>query len=900
MSNPLRQIIVTLLFFLSLDIYAQKVNINNIYYSDEKVIIDSGNASLLKQTKNNTILNSEFEIIKPDFLVNSISGESRANKYRPNIASDGSGNVITCWVDYRNGRKDLYAQFYNSNTKFIGKNILITDIPTDWNLWPSVAANKKGDFIITWAQSSSEIFAQRLYKDGSKVGNNFKVNSQDGWNLNYPSAAIDNDGNFIIIWTYNDRYRYSRLFNNSGTPQSSDILISENKYSNTSSLGEVRQSAVDQQGNFATVWSSYYNNVSEIIFQMIDQYGNKIGNNLIVSDLDKGYNSYFPSISATDSGYYFITWDVDSSWESRENGGRIINKDGSFVTGQLLFGNGNSNFSVASNWKDKFVFCWLGNTYSSSQNIYIQNMYGQIIGNNGSLIGNSQIIDYGKTKNNWLNSFAISNMSANGFYLTFDDYHDVYIQRFDSLFKPLTNEIRVNDDVASSFQYDPEVCYNNNGQSIIIWKDERNGKIDIYGRVFDKSFNPVGNEIMINDVAAGGYFKNRSVKSLSDGNFVVAFSGKDYDSGGLNIQLISNNGEKLGRNKLVQKYGVKNITLGIGNDDEILLCWYNSYSGGVATQRFDKDLTAIGGQRTILKSTDNLVKRRLYLSINNNLNILASWINYNYKTNEYVGNYTAEILDKSGKDISGTFNIKNNINGNVEVRNYLNDDGNCIFYWIQNYNLNIERFYRDENNTILTNKFYANGTFNYPKIIKMENRKLFFTWTSGTEVNGYFINDYNYSNKVFKIYNFGHLDHIWQETYNANDMDIFDDKMIFVYESNKNGGTGYDIWCNVQKMDSLDFNREIKRLAIYEDTMFPIFPNPFNNSTTIAYELKEPHNVKISLFDILGRRIDILLDKFHNAGFYQLSFNAEKLSSGIYFCVFEAKTTSVQKLIVLK
>lgn len=131
-------------------------------------------------------------------------------------------------------------------------------------------------------------------------------------------------------------------------------------------------------------------------------------------------------------------------------------------------------------------------------------------------------------------------------------------------------------------------------------------------------------------------------------------------------------------------------------------------------------------------------------------------------------------------------------------------------------------------------------------------------------------------------------------------MDVFDDKMIFVYESNKNGGTGYDIWCNVQKTDSLDFNREVKRLAIYENTMFPIFPNPFNSTTTISYEIKQPHNVKITIYDILGRKIDVLVDEFHKAGFNEINFNAEGLSSGIYFCVLEAGTISVQKLIFLK
>ncbi len=95
MYNRTNQILmIFVLFFLSLDVCAQKVKINSIYYPDKKVIIDSGNVSLLKHANYSTLLNSGFEIIKPDFLVNSISGKSRANKYSPNIASDSGGNVL--------------------------------------------------------------------------------------------------------------------------------------------------------------------------------------------------------------------------------------------------------------------------------------------------------------------------------------------------------------------------------------------------------------------------------------------------------------------------------------------------------------------------------------------------------------------------------------------------------------------------------------------------------------------------------------------------------------------------------------------------------------------------------------------------------------------------------------
>lgn len=61
------------------------------------------------------------------------------------------------------------------------------------------------------------------------------------------------------------------------------------------------------------------------------------------------------------------------------------------------------------------------------------------------------------------------------------------------------------------------------------------------------------------------------------------------------------------------------------------------------------------------------------------------------------------------------------------------------------------------------------------------------------------------------------------------------------------------------------------------------YPNPFNPSTTIKYSLAKDVNVKILLFDILGREIQTLTNEFQKAGSYEMLFNARSLSSGTYF-----------------
>lgn len=61
------------------------------------------------------------------------------------------------------------------------------------------------------------------------------------------------------------------------------------------------------------------------------------------------------------------------------------------------------------------------------------------------------------------------------------------------------------------------------------------------------------------------------------------------------------------------------------------------------------------------------------------------------------------------------------------------------------------------------------------------------------------------------------------------------------------------------------------------------YPNPFNPSTTIEFSLPESGHVSLSVFDISGKEISVISDKMYQPGTYKIEYNANKLSSGIYF-----------------
>ncbi len=62
------------------------------------------------------------------------------------------------------------------------------------------------------------------------------------------------------------------------------------------------------------------------------------------------------------------------------------------------------------------------------------------------------------------------------------------------------------------------------------------------------------------------------------------------------------------------------------------------------------------------------------------------------------------------------------------------------------------------------------------------------------------------------------------------------------------------------------------------------FPNPFNPSTTISYELKAASRVSLRVFDILGREIRELLSEDQSAGRHSIPMGSDGLASGVYLC----------------
>jgi hypothetical protein len=83
--------------------------------------------------------------------------------------------------------------------------------------------------------------------------------------------------------------------------------------------------------------------------------------------------------------------------------------------------------------------------------------------------------------------------------------------------------------------------------------------------------------------------------------------------------------------------------------------------------------------------------------------------------------------------------------------------------------------------------------------------------------------------------------------------------------------------------------------------MFQNYPNPFNPSTVVSYQLQVASRVRLSVYQVLGREVAVLVNERKAPGSYEVKFDASGLASGVYFYRLQAGDfVQAKKLLLLK
>ena len=167
----------------------------------------------------------------------------------PTVAADADGDFVVVWSSrgsfgtddgiYGSYDTSIQGQRYASDGSSRGAQFQVNTYTTNFQYFPSVAADADGDFIVVWqgpglsttissAPDGFSVWGQRYASDGSARGAEFQVNTYTFLDQHEPRVAADSDGDFVVVW---------QSFNSFGTDTSGMSIQGQRYTSNGSAQG---------------------------------------------------------------------------------------------------------------------------------------------------------------------------------------------------------------------------------------------------------------------------------------------------------------------------------------------------------------------------------------------------------------------------------------------------------------------------------------------------------------------------------------------------------------------------------------------------------------------------------------------------------------------------------------
>jgi hypothetical protein len=79
------------------------------------------------------------------------------------------------------------------------------------------------------------------------------------------------------------------------------------------------------------------------------------------------------------------------------------------------------------------------------------------------------------------------------------------------------------------------------------------------------------------------------------------------------------------------------------------------------------------------------------------------------------------------------------------------------------------------------------------------------------------------------------------------------------------------------------------------------YPNPFNPTTAIRYSIPRAERVMLTVYDLRGQEVAVLVNGYQSQGVYEVTFNASNLASGVYFYQIKAgEFTHTRKMLLMR
>jgi len=235
---------------------------------------------------------------------------SQSDSYVPLLTNNASGQVVSLFGVEQLQFDDGLFGFSTS-----GLGVFLVNTHTSNNQrYSDIASYNDGSFIVVWQSENQDgdgygIFAQLYNANGSSTSSEFQVNTSILNNQYEPSIATNVDGNSLITWTSGAELStdiIAQLLDNYGNTIGNEFIVN----THTDYWQTTSKVAALQNGDFVIVWDSVYQDGSahSIHAQQYDAYANSIGSEFQVNTYAEHMQSV-PSVAALSDGGYVVAWE---------------------------------------------------------------------------------------------------------------------------------------------------------------------------------------------------------------------------------------------------------------------------------------------------------------------------------------------------------------------------------------------------------------------------------------------------------------------------------------------------------------------------------------------------------------------------------------------------------------
>ncbi|MBM3330888.1 hypothetical protein FJY68_03430 [candidate division WOR-3 bacterium] len=468
-----------------------------------------------------------------NFRVNDDNGST--GQHGSGAAVNKYGEFIVVWTDGRNGEDDVYGRRYDAGGVPQGLGLRLSDVSTGSQMNPSIEARPDGGYWVVWADARSgnhDIYCQRLSRNGSKVGANFRINDDRGSALQRcPSIGMDAAGAICIAWE-DERNGASDIYR--CVTDAAGNLLGANLRVNGDGPGGAPQyypSVAGGAGLFLAAWTDMRagSDSTDIYAQYLDAGGSAVGPNFLVNSDGASASQWYPYV-AMDSGNNAVVLWMDSRGGPNQMYCRRYdysrNPLGPEFAVQDTAGYGYYG-SAAMNRSGRFVAAWMDYRSGASD------IYCQAFRADGSRIGSN--IRVNTDPDGTYHGYPSCAIDERGRFAvawedTRRDAYDVYVQWFDSAGTRIGDNERVNDNQAAGDAYSPSCAYAPDGRLAVEFNDERDfpGNPQIYCQRFDSARARISFNKMVNEPKLFPNNHHWTVgQSVVAGNGVLAFTWAD-------------------------------------------------------------------------------------------------------------------------------------------------------------------------------------------------------------------------------------------------------------------------------------------------------------------------------------------------------------------------------------